>query len=403
MDFVELAELRKAEQKICLYCIGPFGAEDGYLFLNNMLMQKENLCYLCPEAMGTDVTVPDTLVQVDRAYLSKHSDSIVCVVMGLDEQGAARKRLEEENIKTYGLNRDDMFRLCSQIAQTGDTLLTSALQGFWKQRKYKVQIETSSFCNARCTFCTNASLKREKNIMTQAVFEKIIERIQQEKLNIASFILHLNGEPLMDPALFSRVKRLKGEFPEAKVRFTSNFALATGETIDQIFESGLDEIICSLNAVDPVRYREIMGLEYDRTVDNIERLIEGKKTRRSPLSITLSIVASQEEEDEVEKFKARWNGVNVRVMKLGKWIDQEQPHSVYARDRSGICPAPYTKLHILSNGDYSFCDFDAEGIVGCNVMDTSIRDAWNARVFQDTRAWQLCHGRTNPECVNCSF
>lgn len=402
MIFSELRDLQNETGDICLFCIGPFGTEDGYVFLKNMLAPKNNIRYFCADTITDGITAPGELKSIGEDYLYAHSSDIVCVVMGLDEGGKVSDRLRQQGIMTYALNRDDMFKFCSQIAEDGSGPLAEKVRKFWKERKYRVQIETTSFCNARCVFCPNTSLKREKNIMTDAVFEKIMERVKQEGLSISTFILHLNGEPFTDPKLFTRIKTLKTEFPESKIRFTTNFSLANDAIIEQIFDSGLDEIVCSVNSIDAEKYREIMGLDYERTIDNIQRLLKRRQELGSSLDITLSIVAAQEDAQEIEKFKERWNGIKVRVMKLGQWVDKEAPANIYTHSREGICPAPYTTIHILSNGDYAFCSFDAEGIVGRNVMDTSIKDAWTSQLFAETRSWHLGHGRTNKECANCS-
>ena len=76
---------------------------------------------------------------------------------------------------------------------------------------YEMQIETSSFCNAKCSFCPNSTLKRKKNFMTDEIFNLIIKRAKDEKLKIERFILHLNGEPLTDKKLAKRIKIQKQE------------------------------------------------------------------------------------------------------------------------------------------------------------------------------------------------
>lgn len=403
MIFSDFCNLLDEKRDICLFCIGPFGLEDGYIFLKSMMDPKKNIRYFCADALTDGVTIPSDLQSISADYLYAHVDEIVCVVMGLDKRGQVRQRLEQRGLKIYALNRDDMFAICNQITLIQDRRLTERLRSFWRDRKYRVQIETTSFCNARCVFCPNTSLKRRKNIMSDTVFAKIMERVKQEKLNVSTFILHLNGEPFTDPNLFGRIKQLKSEFPDSRIRFTTNFSLADEEVVEQILDSGLDEIVCSLNSVNAETYRKIMGLPYEKTIDNIENLLRRKETRNSSLDITLSIVATEDNAEEVEAFKSRWNGVKVRVMKLGQWVDKEVPQNVYNHSREGVCPAPYTTIHILSNGDYAFCSFDAEGIVGCNVMDTSIKDAWTAKIFREARQWHLKHGRTNKECANCSF
>lgn len=403
MNYSELLCLLEEEREICLFCIGPFGIGDGYLFLKNLLPPGKTIRSFCMETPVDGVPLPEELRPVPLEDLLARRGEVICAVMGLDEGGAVRSRLERQGLDTCALCRDDMFALCGEIPQRGDGVLMPRVEKFWRQRQYRVQIETTSFCNARCVFCPNSSLVRKKNVMSEEVFAKIIQRVKQEGMCVSTFILHINGEPLLDPHLFTRIRTLKREFPGSKVRFTTNFSLGTREVVEQIFDSGLDEIVCSLNSIDAEKYRETMGLDYETTIGNIENLLRRKEERGSGLDITLSIVAAEEDAGAVEEFKRRWDGVKVRVMKLGQWIDKEAPEKLYVHDRQGVCPAPYTTIHILSNGDYGFCSFDAEGIVGKNVMDASIREAWTSQVFSRVRKWHLQHGRTNQECIHCSF
>jgi MoaA/NifB/PqqE/SkfB family radical SAM enzyme len=240
--------------------------------------------------------------------------------------------------------------------------------------------------------------------MSKEVFEKIIYRIKQENIAVSEFILHINGEPLIDAELFQRIKKLKHEFPNSRVRFTTNFALANEKIIDEIFESGLDGIMCSLNSVNAMTYNEIMGLDYQHTLDNINKLLCKKEENNSNLEIGLSIVSNQDNKEETEKFKELYKDkVDIRVMKLGSWVDKEQHEHIYVHNREGICSILYRTVNILSNGDFALCCFDAEGIVGKNIMDCTIEEAWSSRVFSEIRQWHLHKGRTNERCINCSF
>lgn len=38
-----------------------------------------------------------------------------------------------------------------------------------------------------------------------------------------------------------------------------------------------------------------------------------------------------------------------------------------------------------------------------NIMDMVIKTAWESKVFRDKRKRHLANGKTNAECINCSF
>ena len=67
-----------------------------------------------------------------------------------------------------------------------------------------VAIETTNYCNAKCSFCPNNALRRNRRHMSDALFEKIIESCREFPLrNIEPF---LNGEPLVDPKIMQRLE-----------------------------------------------------------------------------------------------------------------------------------------------------------------------------------------------------
>lgn len=408
MTINELNELADSNMKICIFGAGELGKGDAYLFLKNMLCPKR-IDYFCDSNMRSGIEICDGIKTIDIENLCLHKKDIICVI------AVSNKKIQEE-IKTslidhkidkiYTINYPDIFRICDEMSNVCEDNINLRVQRFFRERKYEFQIETTSFCNAKCEFCPNSMLKREKTIMSSEIFEKIIDRIKDENISVSNFILHLNGEPLIDRGLFNRIRRLKEEFPGACVRFTTNFALADEAVINNIFDSHLDKITCSLNSINADEYRKIMNLSYETTINNINRLLLAKRERNSKLEVCLSIVETSDNSDEVRKFTEIYSGqADVRVLKLGQWVDKENEDiKIQNRDnRDGICSILYRTVNILSNGDYALCCFDAEGIVNKNIMDTDIHTAWRSGVFDVIRKWHLKNGKTNKECIKCSY
>ncbi len=406
MNYMEYLNLRKDRRKICIFGAGALGGGDGYLFLKNMLDSKQKISFFCDNHICEGTEIVDGIKTVNPEYLYGHREDIVCIITVKKAiQEEIKKQLDRNGINEYyTLNADDIFMICNKVVQEGKKEEILKVQSFFKARKYEFQIETSSFCNAKCVFCPNPSLKRKKNIMSQNVFKKIINQIKEENIKVSRFILCLNGEPLTDPDLFVRIKQLKADFPESQVEFTSNFAMAGKEIVEKIFESGLDKIVCSLNSVDASEYKEIMGIDFEVTLRNIEYLLRRKEERKSNLEVCLSIVQTSKNEDMVNRFKERFGkDAKIRVIRLGQWIDKELPQDICISKREGVCPILYRTVNILSNGDFALCCFDAEGMTGKNIMDTTIRGGWGSKVLEDMRKWHLINGKTNKECRYCSF
>lgn len=269
--------------------------------------------------------------------------------------------------------------------------------------KYRIMIETSSICNARCSFCANAGLLRPKAVMTDELFHLVMERLIREEISVERFILHLNGEPFTDSRLIERIRLLKDTFAGVPIWFTTNFSLPNDKTIDELLESGADQITISLNAVEKERYHEIMGLDFERTMSNIRYLMEKNQMMGSPLKIRFSIVDCGDEE-EVEVFRSRYEGMaEIRIINLGKWIGKE---SALLPERSQNlhrhCDDLHHQICILSNGDYAICSFDCEGQVALNVRDVPILEAFYSKAYEDLREAHK-GGIAGTMCENCSF
>lgn len=397
MNYDELMEFMN-EKEVCIIGAGAFGAGDAYTFMRNINNSARYVFYDNNKCEGEEIVDGIKTVSFEKI------GGVCCIAVNSEK---VRVELEEQlaNIeKVYTISSWDIFNLCRRIEEENDELL-SKVHGFWKERKYEVQIETTSYCNAKCKFCPNVSLKRKKNIMSDEVFEKILDRIEEEKINVATFILHLNGEPLIDSKIFDRIQRIKNRFPKGiKVRFTTNFSLADAEIIEKIFECGLDEITCSLNSIDAEEYEDIMGLKYDKTINNIMHLLAAKEEKKSNLKINLSIVETKDNKSEVEVFRKRYGDkANIRVMQLGEWVDSNSNVKINNSKNKDVCSILYRTINVLSNGNYALCCFDAEGIIGKNIMETSIEEAWKSETYDEIRKYHLKNGRSNRECINCSF
>lgn len=277
----------------------------------------------------------------------------------------------------------------------------------FKDLPVELQIETTNICNAKCWFCPNKNLKRTKKSMSDEIFNIIIRRLQEENINVDQFILHINGEPLLDRKIFERVEKLRECFPACHIRFTTNFSMADDACIEKILNSSINEITISLNAMDSDEYYSIMKLLYDNTIRNIDKFMNRKLELDSPIIVNFSIVARSDNRETVEKFKDKYSSIgNIRVIYLGEWVNGTKPDEFEeTKVKSGLktCPILYRTINILSNGDFALCCFDAEGMIPLNIKSTSIKKAWCSLYFNKVRLYHLLMGKTNKECINCSF
>jgi len=272
-------------------------------------------------------------------------------------------------------------------------------------RGYSLMIELSSVCNAKCTFCASLTMERKKTIMTDEVFETVLSRLQSDDIRPRWIDLFSTGEPLLDRALFARVERLKSVFPRSRVRITTNFAAATESAIDQILSCGLDSVFISLNACSPETYEKIMGLKYEKTIHNVNRLLEQRKARGSALKVLVSMVLCPENAGEEAAFVRMWkNRVDsVRLQRMADFGGKIDIRPSYRPDTSLYpCNDLFERIPILSNGEMALCCQDTEGIIQQNVRDHSLLDMFHSDKFNYYRGQHLSGEIAQLQmCRNC--
>ena len=284
------------------------------------------------------------------------------------------------------------------------------LQILQKTHAVRLMLELCSICNAHCSFCPYPELGRPLQRMPDEIFEKIIVRLKEENITPPSFELHMMGEPLLDPDIFKRAARLREEFPKTRIAITSNFNSVSESIIKDLLDSQVNCLNISLNAATPETYHQLMGLDYQRTINNINRLLELRAQReqegRKGLWIQLSYVICAANQKEKWKFWRQWASRvdSLRMQVASPWTKKLPllPHRWWGKRNHYPCADLFTKMPIFSNGDYALCCQDATGMVHLNVQDTKIWDAFNSATFQRIREGQLS-GKWISKCENCTL
>ncbi len=247
-----------------------------------------------------------------------------------------------------------------------------------------VAVETTSRCNAECPFCPYNVRAREKTHMDQALFEKIIQDCTEFPLPaIEPF---LNGEPFVDPKIMDRLEMIRSRLPKTALRVYSNGYALSPKRIDQLCGMGIDHLYISLNTLNPEKYKNIMGFNLERTLDNVKYLTDSARRDKVARKITLRMTRMEdttvEEQREFKKFCA---DQKVRCFIVGLFN--------YKGDISSPLPVPsyacehITRLDILSSGKVALCCMDQEGAYSLgDVTNHSVLEVFRgaeARRYQD--------------------
>lgn len=157
-------------------------------------------------------------------------------------------KTESNKIKFYKafLNMKDLVKERTKgIPILHDLLLSgySVYRRFFvKDIFYAVEIETTTACNLRCSYCPVSTHYRGNHLMDKHLFKKIIDDLAA--VNYRGRI-HPNwyGEPLIDKRLPSFIAYAKKKVPLAEIRIYTNGELLSVEFFTLLIEAGADSFL----------------------------------------------------------------------------------------------------------------------------------------------------------------
>lgn len=286
----------------------------------------------------------------------------------------------------------------------------------WKKNiEYPVMVavETTNKCNATCWFCpitegnkrppedvqeliklgkknsavetvdspeiTFNLMKRSHGYMSDDLFHKIVDDCKQFPLRRMEPYLH--GEPFMDPKLLDRIEYINKHLPKTEVHLFTNGSLLTAKRIERLKELRLDSMVISVNTGVGDKYNSIMGLDWKKTLINLERVADENKTNKPVAErFVIRMTAPKETTDEeIASFRtlAKRLGARAVIVSLHNYkgdIVDERPVPQF--------PCYFTNdLDILWDGNTALCCMDHDGEYSWgDVKKHSVLEVFNSPV-----------------------
>ena len=242
-----------------------------------------------------------------------------------------------------------------------------------------ILIDTTNFCNLKCSMCGHRLMTREKGRMSMKLFRKIIDEIAETDKTTRIWMVFF-GEALILryqlywEILYAKRKGLKD------VVLNSNGNLLNEEACLGLIESGLDAIYVGIDAFNPETYNKLrVGGDYAKVVANVNRLLElERKMGVSKPRVFVQFVEMEENTKEVGDFTKYWTdqGAGVKIRPKVTWAGIVQPWNIKTVQRHPCYWAMRT-CNICWDGKVVLCsvDFDARFVAG-NVSKDSIKSIW---------------------------
>lgn len=153
-------------------------------------------------------------------------------------------------------------------------------------------IDNTNLCNAKCSWCPNDTIPGEKGIMDNALFEKIIKNYGE----IGGIVrLGTFGEPLLDPSFVKKIDFIR-KFPSIyKLELITNGFALNEKIAQKLIDQKVDTEI-SLDELDKRLYEKLKSVSFDKTWENLKRLLQLNDKAERPIEINIKIKTSTSEE-----------------------------------------------------------------------------------------------------------
>jgi sulfatase maturation enzyme AslB (radical SAM superfamily) len=253
-----------------------------------------------------------------------------------------------------------------------------------------MNIETVLGCNARCIMCSIGTWEREHGMMDPDVFAEIVEQMKDFKDNLKSVALFLDGEPLIDKHLETRIAHAKRSgIPN--IGFTSNGSLFSLERTRAILEAEPDWIVFSLDSLRKETYEQIrVRLKFDRVQKNVAEMIRMRDRMGAKTRLIVRFIEQDLNRGQFEEFKNHYSALldnerdEIHFSGTHNWSMAGAEKGVdYGNTACGYL---FSKFTIFRDGSVPICciDFNGAHVMG-NVMQNHILEIYNSAEYNSAR------------------
>lgn len=285
----------------------------------------------------------------------------------------------------------------------------------------EIMIEPTNVCNLRCPLCGNKDMKRKKGNMALEQFKEILRQVPEMK----RMVIGITGEPLLNKDVFKMIKAASGK--GIKVSMPTNALLLDRFDVNEVLDSGLDELVVSFDGATKKSYETYrVGSDFERVKKAVTKLCHEKRKRKQEKpSIVLQFLVMKHNEHEIEKMKklakeikpdylffksiALWSNITGedRDDLANSWLPKGDKFSrfrgeIEIQGKPKVCPFVFDNSIIFWNGDIALCCFDFEGqyILG-NVFKTEFKKVFKSEKFKKMR--KLVLEKKIPMCKDCEL
>ncbi|OQY28596.1 MAG: hypothetical protein B6244_06725 [Candidatus Cloacimonetes bacterium 4572_55] len=286
-----------------------------------------------------------------------------------------------------------------------------------------LMVEPTNICNLKCPMCPSGAgeLTRPAGNLTLDRFKQIIDEVGD---GLVLILFWNQGEPYLNKNFNQMTAYAKTKNIPVMTSTNGHF-LRTMNAVDSVIDSGLDEIIISMDGVDQESYeRYRVGGNFQRVIDGMELLSRRKRERNTarPL-IHLQFLVMKHNQEKINEIKRLAKRIRVDRLSLKsaqiytkdqgdhflpdderfrRYEDSEGKYRVKMRSENW-CRVIWYSLTLNWDGTVVPCCFDkdADFIVGDLAKGEKIKDIWKGEKMQAMRRQILSDRSKIAICANC--
>lgn len=252
-----------------------------------------------------------------------------------------------------------------------------------------VQIEPTSVCNYRCTFCyqTDRTFSRGSSghmgMMSLDLFKRVVDQTDGrcEAVTLAS-----RGEPLLCPELPQMLAYARGKFLALKLN--TNASKLDERACHAILEAGVNTVVFSADAADEADYEKLrVGGELRRVLENIRRF-QRVRSSAYPQSRTITRVSgvSVEGASTIEEMQRVW-GEFVDQVAFVAYNPWEHTYTRPLHDLTTPCSDLWRRMFVWWDGTVNPCDADYKSTLAVGrAREQELSALWRSEAYEHLRA-----------------
>ena len=252
-----------------------------------------------------------------------------------------------------------------------------------------VQVELTSLCNFRCTFCyqSDPTFTARKNgqmgSMDIDLFKEVIDQLEG---NVQFLTFASRGEPLLAKDFTRMLDYSKGKFLSLKLN--TNASLLNEEKIHAILNSGISTLVFSADAANEKDYARFrVNGSFEKTIKNIEKFqeIRNKEYSHIKLNTRVSGVWVDPASQDIYEMNKVW-GQYVDQVSFVNYSPWEKIYSAPENDITTPCSDLWRRMFIWFDGGVAPCDNDYKSLLKVgSIQDNSLSKFWGDGKYTQLR------------------